>query len=272
MSQAVLQKTELKEKKAEGKHLVSDKYLSLSGNAGRVLQAISYWPTIGLLKFFLHFKVEGQENIRHLNHKEVIFASNHTSFVDGPMAAAAMPRFYNKVWPQGFMPIRFTALQEFFKWINPLPFPISLLAAAYVRTNGSIPVQRARGDLDTALHNVVRVLKDASNKDKLWIFPEGGISRDGHVHQGKRGIAHLYKKTGVPIVPVAITGTYNLGVAGFFLRRRHAVLKIGKPITTFPEEATLEEIVDQVMREVARLADKEYLDNIYESHERKNKN
>lgn len=270
MQQTLEQKTSVKEKVVEKRHLVTDRYLSLSGDAGRVLQAISYWPTLGLLKFFLHFKVEGQENIKHLNHKEVIFASNHTSFVDGPMAAAAMPRFYNKVWPQGFMPIRFTALREFFHWFNPLPFPIGMLAAAYVRLNGSIPVQRTKGDLETALHNVVRVLKDPTNKDKLWIFPEGGISRDGHVHQGKRGIAHLYKKTGVPIVPVAITGTYNLGVAGFFLRRRHAVLKIGKPMTNFAEDATLEEIVDQVMREVAKLADKEYLDNVYESHERKN--
>ncbi len=250
------------------RHIVSDKYLSLSGNAGRVLQALSYWPTYGLLRFFVRLKVEGQENIKELAHTEVIFASNHTSFIDGPIAAAVMPRFYNKWWPQGFMPIRFTALEQFFYWFNPIPFPIGLFAAAYVRLNGSIPVQRARGDLERALHNVVRVLKDPSNKDKVWFFPEGGLSRDGHVHQGKRGIAHLYKKTGVPIVPVAITGTYNIGVSGFFLRRRSCLVKIGKPMH-FEERLFLEEIVDRVMREVARLAGKQYLDNVYESHEKK---
>lgn len=246
------------ERRNPERHIVSDRYLRLSGKAGRILQALSYWLTLGLLKFFVRLRVEGQENIRHLNNKEIIFASNHTSFIDGPIAAAVMPRFYSKWWPKGYMPIRFTALEQFFYWFNPIPFPIGVLAVAYVRGMGTIPVQRARGDLEKALSNVVRVLKDPGNKDKVWFFPEGGIPKDGQVRLGKRGIGHLYKETGVMIVPVAITGTYNMGVSGFFLRRKKCLVKIGKPMEHFDENASLEEIVEQVMREIATLGGLEY--------------
>jgi 1-acyl-sn-glycerol-3-phosphate acyltransferase len=74
----------------------------------KIVQATTYWPTYLAFKFFMRFKVRGQENLKGLENKAIIFASNHTSYIDGPIAAASMPR--NGWWyPKDFFPVRFTA-------------------------------------------------------------------------------------------------------------------------------------------------------------------
>src|SRR3990167_1738845 len=71
----------------------------------RAVQQITYWPIYLALKFFFRYRVEGQENLKGLGDKPVIFVSNHASFLAGPICAAAMPR--NLVAPVKFNQISF---------------------------------------------------------------------------------------------------------------------------------------------------------------------
>jgi 1-acyl-sn-glycerol-3-phosphate acyltransferase len=67
--------------------------------------------------------------------------------------------------------------------------------------------------------------------NKILIFPEGTRSQDGSLGEFKRGSLLAALKAGVPVLPVAINGSYNIMPKGTKLIRPTKVrLSIGKPI------------------------------------------
>jgi len=65
----------------------------------------------------------------------------------------------------------------------------------------------------------------------VGLFPEGRVSRNGKLQEFKRGVALLAHKTGRPIVPCAILGTYEALPIGAKLPKCTPIkVKIGKPI------------------------------------------
>jgi len=217
----------------------------------KIVQALTYWPIYGTLRILTRYQVEGQENLKGLENQGIIFASNHTSYVDGPICAACMPRA--SWYPHEFFPIRFMAWKKFFKWFNPFLPPLSFFVAAYVRYNGSVPVERAGGDLLRALRYAIEALKTG---DKLWIYPEGGITKDGKLQQGKRGVAFLHKQTKAPIVPVALIGTHKTfrfpKIFSTLLRKNKITVRIGKPIYDLGN-VSLEEGTEKIMKSIGEL-------------------
>lgn len=218
----------------------------------KIVQQLTYWPIFLTLKIIFKYEIEGQENLKGLEDKSVIFASNHASYVDGPISAASMPR--ESLVPTSFFPIRFLAAKSFFGIKNSIPFPISLLTALYVRANGSIPIIRGAGDLSVILKAPIKMLKE--NKIKLWIYPEGKMTRDGNIGKGKRGVAFLHQQTVAPIVPVAISGNFRiLNLTNLFksiLGLRKLKIKIGKPIYSLGG-VSLEEGTEKVMEKIGKL-------------------
>lgn len=214
----------------------------------KLIQAITYWPIYLSLKFFTRFEVRGQENLKGLEKKAVIFASNHTSYIDGPIVAAAMPR--NGWWyPKKFFPVRFTAWKKFFSIFGQFPFPISIPVMLYVRFNGSIPVKKAKGDLFQALKEVIKELKNGA---KVWVFPEGGITKDGSIGQGKRGVVFLHQQTEMPVVPVCLNGTFGIISFKTLLFRKKIIVNIGRPIYNLGGDS-LEQGVEKIMWEIINL-------------------
>ncbi|MBI5682323.1 MAG: 1-acyl-sn-glycerol-3-phosphate acyltransferase [Deltaproteobacteria bacterium] len=205
-------------------------------------------PIYLLLKFFAHYEVEGQENLKGLEDKAVIFASNHASYIDGPVSAVSMPR--NGFVPQKFFPIRFLVAKEFFGLKGQFPFPLSVFAAIFVRLNGSIPIKRKMEGLHRRLDDAVNALEMGN---KIWIYPEGRITTDGRfIRPGKKGIIYLHKETNSPIVPVGLIGTYNLSFFKTILRRSRVKVKIGKPIYNL-ESSDLQEGTESVLDEIEKL-------------------
>lgn len=210
----------------------------------KLVQQLTYWPTYLILKIFFRYRVEGQENLKGLGNKPVIFVSNHASYFDGPICAAAMPR--GLVAPHKFFPIRFLVVEEYFNfWKNSFPFPISFFVAAYVRANGSILIVKDLGDFQKNLAETVKVLKKGA---KVWIYPEGKLTLDGKLQQGKKGAAYLHQTTGALIVPVGLSGTFEI------LKSKKIKVKIGKPIHSLGD-VPLEEGIEKIMREISELLD-----------------
>ncbi|MEK7573933.1 MAG: lysophospholipid acyltransferase family protein [Patescibacteria group bacterium] len=210
----------------------------------KVIQQFTYWPIYLTLKFFFRYRVEGQENLKGLEDKAVIFVSNHASYLDGPVCAAAMPR--DLVVPHKFFPIRFLVVKEYFNyWKNSFPFPISFLVATYVRANGYILVIKGLGDFRQNLAEAVKALEKGA---KIWIYPEGKLTLDGKLQPGKKGAAYLHQTTGALIVPVGLNGTFGI------LKSKKIKIKIGKPID-FISKFSLEEGVEKIMREISKLID-----------------
>jgi 1-acyl-sn-glycerol-3-phosphate acyltransferase len=76
-----------------------------------------------------------------------------------------------------------------------------------------------------ALLNSIAVLKRG---DVLGIAPEGTRSRSGALQKAKSGVAFLAARTGVPIVPVGITGTNTMLQDFARLRRMQIYVTFGE--------------------------------------------
>jgi len=213
-----------------------------------LFQQFTYWPTYLLLRLLYSYEVEGQENLKGLEEKGVIFASNHASILDGPVLAAAMPR--GSLFPKEFFPVRFLVSKEFFGFrTNPYIFPASHITTTYVRINGSIPVIRGLGNPCNNLAEAVSAIRYGA---KVSIFPEGKITKDGRMQQGKWGVVYLHKATGAPVVPLALIGTHGIPSWRCIFRRKKIRVKIGKPIFSVHEDDR-KAAVGRVMAEIERL-------------------
>ncbi|MFC1946250.1 lysophospholipid acyltransferase family protein [Chloroflexota bacterium] len=157
-----------------------------------------------LLRLFTQFRVQGREHVPADG--AVIVVSNHLSVTDPPVLSFALPRR-----------ARFMAKQELFR--NP--------AARWFITNlGAFPLDRSRIDRQ-AIREAEKSLKQGL---ALIIFAEGGRSRDGRLGEAYSGAAMLALRLGVPILPVAISGTEKIGQRLRRLRRPKITIKIGRPI------------------------------------------
>jgi len=184
---------------------------------------------IFLLKTIWGLKVHGKENIPEQG--PFILACNHASFLDVPCLAAALPRR-----------IHWVARKEFFR------IPLLRLLLKLTR---SIPVNGA-----------TREASEAVKMGKiLGIFPEGTRTWDGKLQEGKKGIAVLSLKTGAPILPVAVTGTFQAYPRTSKFPRKICPISVrfGKPVSfgTADEETIaedrLKDTTAQIMQKIAEL-------------------
>ncbi|MHC4182695.1 MAG: lysophospholipid acyltransferase family protein [Planctomycetota bacterium] len=205
----------------------------------KLTQILTYWPMYALLKFFVHLEIRGQENLNGLDGKAVIFASNHASFLDGPICAVSMLRRERELYPKRFFPIRFLVWHTYYS-------AKYLFVALYIWMTGSVKIITYGGNLQKTLSESIMLL---NRGEKIWIYPEGKISPDGKLQQGKRGVAYLHEVTNVPIVPVGITGTFGVLSFRSVLRKNKVMVNIGRPVHSFdnPGTCSLEKGAEKVM-------------------------
>jgi 1-acyl-sn-glycerol-3-phosphate acyltransferase len=115
----------------------------------------------------------------------VVFASNHESALDIWVHLATLPRSF-----------RFIAKKELFE----LP-----IFGWYMRIGGHVPVDRHnRTQAVASLRHAAELVRGGTS---VVVYPEGTRSRDGRIHPFKKGPFVVALEAGVPIVPVAISGT-----------------------------------------------------------------
>lgn len=121
-----------------------------------------------------------------------IISPNHRSFFDSPLLMSMAPR-----------PIVFLGKAEYMdskktKYLFPAV--------------GMVPIRRdVKKASMAALLTAAELLEDGQ---LVGIYPEGTRSRDGQLHRGHSGVAHLAILTGAPIVPVGLTGTERVQPIG----------------------------------------------------------
>jgi 1-acyl-sn-glycerol-3-phosphate acyltransferase len=154
--------------------------------------------------------VEGLEKIK--KDGSYVFASNHLSYMDTPVALGKLPvRF------------RFLAKRGLFK----IPFlGWHLGRAGHIR----VPREDARAAVKT-MTIAAQVVREQGIS--LLIFPEGGRSHDGAMRDFKEGAAFIAIKAGVPLVPIALSGTRDvLPFGSGHVRPGRVTMRIGDPIPT----------------------------------------
>ncbi|MGB0355100.1 MAG: lysophospholipid acyltransferase family protein [Opitutales bacterium] len=194
----------------------------------RLAQFLSYC----YLKCFHRFEVKGLGNVPPKG--GFILACNHLSYLDPPAVGCRIPRN-----------LHYFARDSLF--FGPLGLLITKL--------NSIPVNRDQLDLGT-LRKVLTVLKGG---EPVLVFPEGTRSPDGTLQKSQKGLGLLVHKSGVPVLPARLHGSFEiLGKGKLFPRiGRKLYLNIGSPILSeklsFDSSDRYQKISDLVMHEIEGL-------------------
>lgn len=135
---------------------------------------------------------------------------------------------------------------------------------------GTIWLDRFNADIGS----VREILARMKAGEILVIAPEGTRSKTEALAEGKPGVAYLAMKAGVPVMPVALTGTEDRAVVDRLKRFQKSGIKITVgPAFTLPpvqgrdREAALDRYTDEIMCRIAALLPEKYR-GVYAEHPR----
>src|SRR2546423_4343485 len=184
---------------------------------------IRLWARLILWGAGIDIRAEGVETIDRS--KRYIIVANHSSYFDIPCIFAAIPQ-----------PIRFMAKVSLFK--------IPIFGWAIGRA-GFIPIDRK--NRRTAVKSFELAVERIRKGNTVVVFPEEGRSRERTMRDFQRGGFLLALRSGLPILPVAIIGTYDVFSANAKrVTPGPVTVRVGTPIPT--EGLTVRE-KDRLLRE-----------------------
>jgi len=172
----------------------------------------------------------------------VIIAANHSSNLDVPvLGSSLMPRIGRR--------FQWLGKKELFDW------PV----VGWIARNGGVhAIDRGAADVD-AFRLAARILEEGH---ALFVFPEGTRSRDGALGEGRDGVAVLALRSGAPIVPVGISGSYERWPRGQKLPHPggRVTVRVGSPFRLADElppeldrRAAKSAATELIMRRIAAL-------------------
>jgi 1-acyl-sn-glycerol-3-phosphate acyltransferase len=190
-----------------------------------------------LLLMWTRWRVEGKANVPRKG--SLIVVSNHLCNIDPPLLGASIPR-----------DIYFMAKQELFepRWVR-----------AVVEGYGAFQVRR--GGLD---REAMRTAFDYLREGKVvGMFPEGKRSVDHRLQTPQLGAALLADRSGVPVLPVGISGSEQMKGFRSIFHRPGITVNIGQPFVlastgAIRTRSRLTEHSDVIMRSIAALLPENY--------------
>ncbi|OGO07914.1 MAG: hypothetical protein A2Y92_05415, partial [Chloroflexi bacterium RBG_13_57_8] len=197
---------------------------------GRVIIHIMVFP-------FAWWVVKGRENVPEKG--PVLVVCNHLHLADPPMVAASLK-----------LKSVFMAKEELWRdgW-----------SRFWVENFGAFPVRRG---IDTG---VIRQAEGWLKRGvSVVMFPEGGRSKTGGLQAAYDGAALLALRTGVPVLPVSVTGTDKFKHLRWCLFHRPRVtITFGRPFLPGPGEDKLmrdrrKALMNDIMKRIAALLPPEY--------------
>lgn len=178
--------------------------------ARSVERLLMSWAHMWMRLARIDLEVEGGDDLDPAT--SYVIVANHLSNYDIMVCLATIP-----------VPIRFLAKKELFKY--------PLLSQA-MRAIGIIEVDRAaHARAIDAINSQAELVR--SRNHSLMVYAEGTRSRDGKTQPFKKGAFAIASGAGMPIVPVAISGTREVVPPGTIRIERHrkVTVRIDHPIT-----------------------------------------
>jgi len=190
-----------------------------------------------LFSLLTRWEIRGKENVPEEG--PLLVVANHLHLADPPLLGVSLGR-----------EALFMAKEELFR---------SSLSAYFVGGLGSFPVHRGRLDRE-AIRRAKQVLADG---EALVMFPEASRSSSAQLKSAFPGSALIASRSGVPILPVGISGTEKIKGLGWILRRPRLTVNIGQPFYLPPVDgkltrAKLAEHTELIMQRIAELLPPEY--------------
>jgi 1-acyl-sn-glycerol-3-phosphate acyltransferase len=159
-------------------------FFSKTGNS--VHRVARLWGRSILWVSGVKVRIIGLENIDP--NRSAIYMSNHQSNFDIPVFFSALP-----------VQFRWLAKAELFK----IPiFGQGMRGAGYISID--------RSDRKSAMRSLARAAQSIRNGTSVLVFPEGTRSSDGALLPFKSGGFILAIDAGVPVVPMAVQGTFEV--------------------------------------------------------------
>lgn len=124
-----------------------------------------------------------------------------------------------------------------FTWVSKVEnFQVPLIGWN-MSLNGYIPLRR--GDRESIAAMMVEAEEVLRSGSSVMMFPEGTRSRDGEMRPFKPGAFELALRTGLPVLPILIEGSYfALPRRGFVLQGKHPILiRVLEPLEPEPGES-----------------------------------
>jgi 1-acyl-sn-glycerol-3-phosphate acyltransferase len=200
------------------------------------------------LRTFWRPWVEGLEHVPEKG--PAILASNHLSFLDSIFLPLVIPRR-----------VTFLAKSDYFTE----PGVKGWLKKLFFSGAGQVPIDRAGGaKSEAALRTGTRMLRQGR---LLGIYPEGTRSPDGRLYRGKIGVAKMALDAQIPVIPVAMIGTFEIQPPGRAVPRLGRIgIRIGRPLDFTRYEGlsddrfVLRSMTDEIMYGLMALSGQEYVD------------
>jgi len=170
---------------------------------------VKFWARSIVLSAGLEIQGENLDRIER--HKRYILIANHYSYLDIPCLLAAVDQ-----------PVRFLAKKSLFQ--------VPLFGWALARS-GFIPVDRK--NRRTAVDSLNLAAERIRKGNSIAIFPEEGRTSSRELKPFQRGAFLLAIRSRIPIVPIAIDGTFEvLRVGKFAVTPGIVTVRAGSPIDT----------------------------------------
>jgi len=167
------------------------------------------WAATLLRISFSPVEIVGEEKLKQP--MVAVYASNHLSYMDTPVLFAKIP-------------FQFRILAKQSLWNTPF-------VGWYLQRSGQVPIDSESSR--SAVAGLLRGVAALKAGMPLMVFPEGGRSPDGHLQATASGCAFMAIRAGVPLVPIALVGTYELlPMHVYALRPRPLKMVVGDPIPT----------------------------------------
>ena len=190
------------------------------------------WGKFILFTCGIKYEVKGLNNLNP--NSNYIFAGNHTSMLDIPIAFSGLP-----YW---LVPIAKIELRSV------------ILLGWVMRTAGHIFIDRKKSE------SAIRILEKTKkslldNPRSILLFPEGTRTQDGSIGPFKKGGLLLSLDTKMPIIPIAFIGSFEMfGKGSWSMKGRSVELRVGTPIepSNYSYE-TRKELAEHVREKVSDL-------------------
>lgn len=136
---------------------------------------------------FFKRRVYGGEQLPHQG--PLIICANHVNWQDPLIIGSALPAHYK---------IKYMAKEELFR---------NRFVAYFLKKAGAFPVNRQKADI-AAVRRCFKVLDEGG---VIGLFPEGTRSKSGELQHLQEGAALIAARSGAPVLPVLVTGSYRTG-------------------------------------------------------------
>jgi 1-acyl-sn-glycerol-3-phosphate acyltransferase len=162
-------------------------FVSLFEKSGRIQHRIAQqWARVLIWITGSRLTIRGAQNLE--KHPVAVYAGNHTSYMDTPVIFAALP-----------FQFRILAKKELWRMA---------FIGWYLQRSGQIAVDTSTAR--AALSSLAGGVRALDGGMPLFVFPEGGRTLDGILQPFMSGAAYLAIRAQVPLVPIALSGVYDL--------------------------------------------------------------